>query len=270
MTAAKGYYALVQYRPDASRLEAANIGVILLSPEHRFLQARFAEGHERIRRFFGPRDWYLVDMQRQAVEARLATDKDGLRTADDLREYAARLANEVLITEPRYVRVENPADELATLFERLVGFERGKRRASRAVSKFREIVRREKLADVLETNYEVRLPGLKHKLVAPFAYKNGHWNLIEPQRFDLEDEEDSFDKACRLRLYAEKLQAANTGAAARGSLIVVAQFAPDHDALRADVTKMLREEKARLYEFDNLDPLIGEIRKVAKDRAGAK
>lgn len=265
MTAAKGYYALVQYRPDASRLEAANIGVILLCPERGFLEARFAEGHERIRRFFGPRDWQFVEMQKRAVKERLAADRDGLLAADALRQYAARLANEIVITEPRFVRVEDPADELASLFEQLVGSGRRARRSSRAVAKFREAVRKEGLEKALKTNHEVNLPGLKHKLVAPFAYQNGQLNLIEPQRFDLEDEEDSFDKACRLRLYAEKLQ----DRTAQTTLIVVAQFAPADDSLRADVTKMLKERNSKLYDFDHLEPLFADIRKAARHRTSA-
>jgi len=41
MSLTKGYYSIIQYCPDPSRLEAVNIGVALFCPELRFLRARF-------------------------------------------------------------------------------------------------------------------------------------------------------------------------------------------------------------------------------------
>ena len=39
MTTEKGYYSLIQFCPDVSRLEAVNLGVILFCPGSAFLQA---------------------------------------------------------------------------------------------------------------------------------------------------------------------------------------------------------------------------------------
>ena len=52
MTAHKGYYSVVQYCRDRSRLEAANTGVLLFCPELGYLQARTSRDNARIRRFF--------------------------------------------------------------------------------------------------------------------------------------------------------------------------------------------------------------------------
>ena len=38
----KAYYCLIQYCPDMSRLEAANVGVVLFCPEKGFLAARMS------------------------------------------------------------------------------------------------------------------------------------------------------------------------------------------------------------------------------------
>lgn len=35
----KGYYSIIQYCPDLSRFEAANVGVLLFCPERAFLKA---------------------------------------------------------------------------------------------------------------------------------------------------------------------------------------------------------------------------------------
>ena len=44
----KGYFCLVQYCPDLARREVANVGVLLFSPEHDFLEARLVTGNQRV------------------------------------------------------------------------------------------------------------------------------------------------------------------------------------------------------------------------------
>ena len=73
--ASKGYYSLIQYCPDRSRLEGANIGVVLFCPERRFLQARLSNGNDRLRRFFGAGsfDPSALAAAKRAIAARLQT-----------------------------------------------------------------------------------------------------------------------------------------------------------------------------------------------------
>ena len=54
MTAIRGYYSLIQYCPDRSRLEAANVGVVLFVPDRSFFKARISPNNEHVRRFFRP------------------------------------------------------------------------------------------------------------------------------------------------------------------------------------------------------------------------
>ena len=53
MNAHRGYYSLIQYCPDLSRLEAVNVGVVLFCPEPRFIEARTSAGNDKPRRLFG-------------------------------------------------------------------------------------------------------------------------------------------------------------------------------------------------------------------------
>ena len=87
MTAAKrGYYCLIQYCPDPGRLEAANLGVLLFSPEVGFLDARMASTNERVRRFFGAASFegWALDSAKDALRARLRTDRESFRSLEDL------------------------------------------------------------------------------------------------------------------------------------------------------------------------------------------
>jgi Protein of unknown function (DUF3037) len=44
---AKGYYCIVQYTPDRARGEAANVGVLLFSPEHHFIDVELSSTEDR-------------------------------------------------------------------------------------------------------------------------------------------------------------------------------------------------------------------------------
>lgn len=44
MNTSKGYYSLVQYCPDRSRMESANLGVVLFCPDLDFLDVKFCRG----------------------------------------------------------------------------------------------------------------------------------------------------------------------------------------------------------------------------------
>ena len=57
MSITKGYYSLIQFCPDPSRLEGVNIGVLLFSPENGKLKFRLTENNRRIRKVFGKQDW---------------------------------------------------------------------------------------------------------------------------------------------------------------------------------------------------------------------
>lgn len=48
----KGYYSLIQFCPDLSRHEMANVGVLLFVPDRKFISARTNTNNERVRVFW--------------------------------------------------------------------------------------------------------------------------------------------------------------------------------------------------------------------------
>src|SRR5260370_42102191 len=123
MKPAKGYYSIIQYCPDFSRLEAANIGVLLFCPERCFLKARPARGNKRIKRFFGSegQDWSRTDSFKIAVEERLDVENGAINTLEDLERFIATRANRLQIAPPRPMQVTDPEKDLDQLFHELVG-----------------------------------------------------------------------------------------------------------------------------------------------------
>ena len=108
----KGYYSLIQYCPDPSRLEAANVGVLLLCPALRFVKARLSRDNHRIDKFFGSQDWDLVRAQKQAVVERLTADAAHFLTLQDLQDYAGRRANEIQLSPARPLKLRDAEEEL--------------------------------------------------------------------------------------------------------------------------------------------------------------
>ena len=119
---AKGYFSLIQYSPDPSRREAANIGVVLFCPEERFLKVRMSQDNARVRQFFqcnAPGDAHL-DAMKASFVAQLEASASNLRTVEDLATFAETLANSIVMTPPRWVKVVAPDQTLAESFEELV------------------------------------------------------------------------------------------------------------------------------------------------------
>ncbi len=121
-TPAKGYFCIVQYCPDIARQEAANVGVLLFSPEHDFLRARMTPDDKRERRFFkgvADQPGHLATMKNALVE-RLAVERSEFRTLEDLQRFVLTRANKVILTPPKAVRVTEPQEDLNRLYTQMV------------------------------------------------------------------------------------------------------------------------------------------------------
>ena len=71
LTSMTGYYSLIQYCPDATRLEVVNVGLAVFRPDTRCLVARVSDDNSRVRRFFGERDWENFDSFKLGIVERL-------------------------------------------------------------------------------------------------------------------------------------------------------------------------------------------------------
>lgn len=83
----KGYYCVVQYCPDLSRFEAANIGVLLFCPDSGFLKAMTTGNNSRIIQFFGREghDWKRINAVKKGLQDRLEKEHHHIRSVGDLQ-----------------------------------------------------------------------------------------------------------------------------------------------------------------------------------------
>ena len=123
MERVKGYYCIVQYTPDRARGEAANVGVLLFSPQQNFLDVQLSPSEDRVQRFFGG-DWQLdlerIRAMKESLQKRLRVEAERFRTPEDLEHFVATRANEIVLTPSRPIAVADPRADLASLFRDLV------------------------------------------------------------------------------------------------------------------------------------------------------
>jgi hypothetical protein len=110
MTMSKGYYAAIQVCPDPSRLETVNVGTMLFCPEKRFLRVQFASDFRRVKKLFGGIDEALLEMQRDAIGARLANIAE-FESQDELQDFIDRRSGALRFSIVRPMQVDNPERE---------------------------------------------------------------------------------------------------------------------------------------------------------------
>jgi hypothetical protein len=169
-------------------MEAVNIGVLLFCPNEPFLKVKISRSNDRIRRFFGLESELLARLgdARHALEARFQSEGHRFQSGEDLARFNRSLGGNLLVTEPRPIKVKNPLKELDELFDTLVevreeGSDTGLKSRSKLPQRLREALNaRPQLKGKLLYNQKVEVPITKTVLHAPVAFQNGILNLIAP------------------------------------------------------------------------------------------
>jgi hypothetical protein len=122
MPAHQGYLCLIQYCPDRARMEAVNVGLVVFCPALDLLEVRVTERDDRAARLFGADRVRLdlLDHGKRAVVNRLRGADSRPRTLEELQHFVDTRGNDVILTPPRSMRVEEPARQLDELFRQLV------------------------------------------------------------------------------------------------------------------------------------------------------
>ncbi len=204
-------YCLLRYCQDREAGEFANIGVLMWSPQARFLGFQGSHRFARLTHFFGDldRDGYRLLVAH--VERRFDQMAEEVQNALPLeplpvsaRELASRVVPEddgaLLWSPARGGITESPAEEMKKVYDRFIGRHHEMREATRRddAEVFREVYRPIFTAPAVAAKmreHEVRAPLAQH--VFKHAWKNGAWNVYETLSFDLADS-DSIERKAHL------------------------------------------------------------------------
>lgn len=181
----QGYYSLVQYCPDPARAEVANVGVLLFSPGHEFIDVRLSRSVQHVKSVFRGRDLDADQIRyaRRAIKERVAHQRKQLQTLDDLKHFISTRFNTVLLTAPRSIAVEDPQRQLESLFHELVGPEPQRRSMSRPFPEVEAFFRQPEIAPHVEFDKEIIIPKYNRPVKMPYVFTNGQVNHVMPHRF---------------------------------------------------------------------------------------
>jgi hypothetical protein len=262
MNPTRGYYSLIQFCPDLSRLEAANIGVVLFCPELDFLDVRMAGDNSRIQRFFGKRsfDWSRINSYKQGIKERLEIEGKDFRGPEDLKSFGERRGNSIQLTPPRPITVREPRKDLEQLFEEVVG----QRRRPNAVKSFRrrfvEQLDKANLGSKLKRDIQIHIPSLNKEIDVPFGYRDGRFNLIQPVSFHANDPAQVRRTASAHAIDGIALYEHSDREFGELELVVVGSFRTNTKEVREDVRRILAQGRTKLYAASEVEDLIQEIR----------
>ena len=258
----KGYYSLIQYCPDRSRQEVANIGLVVYVPEIKFLSAKLSRSNARMSHFFGRTsiDNQRVNFLKTSFENRLTIEKDRFTSFDDFEKFVNTRANELLLTTPRPIKIRDPQQDTNALFQELIG-ERARVPKSRRLFPHLDHTFRDRLKDRMRFDLSVDVPFANRSIDIPYAFRNGVNNLILPQAFG----PHAVDTSLRLAAEGELLQKYPEAKGEDRKLIIlpkierVASPAP----LRSSLTELFNRFEIRTVWEDQLDRFEAEVEQEA-------
>jgi hypothetical protein len=264
MNATKGYYCLVQYCPDIARAEAANVGVVLFSPEHGFIRAKVSDNNKRIRKFFGDEadNYQHLNAMKDALVKRIEVEKAEFSLLENLQQFVETRANKVILTNPKPVKVFDPEEDLQALFKELVDHPE-KNLVVRAALPLRKRLDNV-LGDVALKNYlwrdlEFQIPTLTEKLTVPYGFQNGRFNLIQPVEFEQQRRGTIINAACKHAIEGNYIYKHPDHKLGEMQLCVVADFTEATRDMAAKVETIFQEYHVRMFPSDTMEILKQEI-----------
>jgi hypothetical protein len=225
----RGHYSLIQFCPDAARLEVANIGVALFCAEQEFFGVKLSSEHRRITQMFGRGDRDLVRLRssKDALEERLVDSKRSIRNIEDLDKLASLQVNQIRMTRFMPCRVTPaPNEDLLRLFNELVGTPPSPPSQDKKLFPTLEsLFTRLESEGRAELNYSTKLPVFGQEFKVPFAYRNGVLNLVKPKSFGQKAPQHALDLAIR----GDLINKHSVEGDKNPRLVVVSKFRPDCD-----------------------------------------
>ncbi len=177
----KGYFSLIQYCPMPSRREVANVGVVLVCADRQFQEVLIARNHDRVRRFFGIRGQDLKNLQKLEGSLSFRIENANLRTVDALAEFARLRSNELVMTTPSFIAVDDPSMTLLALFREMVAPPTTVRHRSDLRTQLGRLFKRYVSVQMASKDIQINVPVLDRPWDADFSYETQRMNYVRVQ-----------------------------------------------------------------------------------------
>lgn len=257
----RGFYSVVQFCPDRFRLEAINVGLVLMCAEPFRFDVRLSKDLKRAVRFFGVKSTDLKHAM-LGLESRLDSLKESLHSVDDFAAFAAARANDLRLTEPRLTKISDFNEDFQRLFVDLVDTQPKGQVAKDATAEVLPPSLVDALASLQRQDKvwrpgEVLVPVYGRKIEIPFAYRNGVVNLIKPHVFPETHRAES--QAAELAINGDLIQRHSENE--KKKLIVLSTHETPKQAREIDdhVKPLFDEYGVRLVRAGDMDDYANEI-----------
>jgi len=266
---ARGFYSVVQYCPDRFRAEAVNVGLVLLCPEPHAVRVRMTGNHERVRKLFAVARPELKNLKlaTHGLQSRVETSAGEFRTVEDLATFAASRANDLRLTEPRLVKVEDVDADFTRLFLDLVEEQDTATLAQNSPAevlppRLGEVFYRLQQAKRIWKPGEIIVPVYKRKLDIPYAYRNGVVNLVKPHVFPTSKRAET--QAAMLAVNGDLIKRHPIDGEEQQLIVISTQETPEQ-AHQVDehVEPLFKEYGVRLVRPQTVDAFAGEVEQSA-------
>jgi hypothetical protein len=109
------------------------------------------------------------------------------------------------------------------------------------------------------------VPVFERQIEVPYGFQNGRFNLIQLVGFQAADPKQVQITACRYAVEGKSLYENPDPCLGELQPIVLGKFGSKQPTSRAGVERILKEHHVRLFAVTEVDRLVDEIRRTAKD-----
>jgi len=275
MEPTKGYYSLLQYCPDVSRAEVANVGVLLFVPESGFVDLKVSRKNERIKNIFGRDtvDVLILNSGKRALVNRVKRFREEGVDLEKIEEFIATRANELLFSPLRPTKVEHPVNNLNALYRTLVslrgelphmGEKRPRLKQEPLIKDLDTFFRKRRTYKRVYLNKKISLPDFGLNIKAPYAYENGVLNLIKTVSFG-NQEKKALDEAWKWAAQGGIIRSHGSDNGNESQLVVVSKrFPTSGNGLKKHISRIFKEYQTRLVTGPEIPEFLKEIERDLK------
>lgn len=178
-----GYYSLIQYCPDFSRAEAANVGLVLFQTDPANTAVQVLDDLRSATRRLGHKHTQ-TSLRRDVDAIRFRILNEQFASIEALEQFVRTRGNQLILTPPRPMRVTSLAEDAQRLFKELVGPSEPSADESKTPLHGIPLLRttflrlHERLPDRVFLDREFHASSIGITIHADYAFKNSQLNVV--------------------------------------------------------------------------------------------
>lgn len=266
MPQSRAHYSVVQYVPDDSRAEAANVGVVLFVPSRQWLEVKTSGTLERVRQFFRPgrQELRRIELSLESLEHRMMLARSEFTGDDDLAHFASARADTIRLSSPRLMLTDNPVLDLDSLYVELVGdrsrAERAEAAGSTLPTRLAEVFGRLEAQNKLWRPGRITIPTIRKQFDVPIAYRNGRVNYVRPE--SLSDTRKLDDRLAKLGFNGQLIHLHPIGNE-EGQLVVLSTDPDASPEVEERYDRTLREFNVEFVPYSEANAFADHVESTA-------